>query len=194
MNAVKKTLATLALLLLGFVSVPAASAHTEIDHTSPAAGSSVEAGTQTVSVGFTDKILDLANSSEIVITDPDGNEVPTSCLEVQNTALNEEAFFGTAGDYKAVWRTVAEDGHAISGDFTFTVTGTADNTDFVSCKDAASQTTVIATPKAYSTTHTEVVVSSQEARIARLYWIGGIALVLVAGVMFFVIRRKRSKA
>jgi methionine-rich copper-binding protein CopC len=193
MNGVKKTLATLALILLGFVSVPTASAHTEIDHTTPAAGSSVEAGTQTVSVVFTDKILDLANSSEIVITDSAGNEVPTSCLEVQNTALNTEAFFGTAGVYKVVWRTVAEDGHAISDDFTFTVTGTADNKDFVSCKDSISQTTVIATPKP-SVTHTETTASSDESKVSNLYLIGGIAIVIVAGVVLFVIRRKRAKA
>ncbi|MEN9608887.1 MAG: hypothetical protein RLZZ06_818 [Actinomycetota bacterium] len=193
MNALKKTLAALSLILLSFVGVPAASAHTEIDHTTPGAGTSVEAGTQSVSVVFTDKILDLADSSEIVISGPDGSEVPTSCLEVKNTSLNIEAFLGNEGDYKVTWRTVAEDGHAITGDFGFSVTGTADNADFVSCKDAASQSgtpVVIATPKAYSVETKEETTTSESA----LYWIGGVAVLAVAGIMFFVVRRKRSKA
>jgi methionine-rich copper-binding protein CopC len=148
MNTLKKWANVFVLIFVSLLAVNPASAHTEIDHTSPSAGDSVQAGVQTVSVVFTDKILNLANSSEILITDEAGQSVETSCIELKNTALSAEAFLGSAGNYKVTWRTVAEDGHAITGTFEFTVTGTADKANFVSCKDLAAQGgTVIAEPK-----------------------------------------------
>ena len=195
MNAVKKTLAALTLILATFVVVPAASAHTEIDHTTPGADESVAAGTQTVSVVFTDKILDLADSSEVVITASDGSEVPTSCLEVKNKSLNIEAFLGNEGDYKVTWRTVAEDGHAISGDFSFSVTGSAENADFVSCKSISESDTpvVIATPKANAP---EVKEESSNDGLGWGQWFiyGGAAAGVAIGSIIRIRRRKRDEA
>jgi methionine-rich copper-binding protein CopC len=189
MSSLKKSLLALVLLVAGLLNVSPALAHTEVDHTSPAANSSIEAGTQTISVVFSDKILNLADSSEIVITDENGEEVVTSCLETNKTSLDIEAFLGTAGDYKVVWRTVAEDGHPITGKFGFTVTGTSDDSAFVSCKDLAAETpVVIATPKAEPLAAEAPKTNSDGAVI----WPYATAAVLVIAVGGFVLLRRKS--
>lgn len=190
----KKITAVFSFLIFLATSVSPASAHSDVDRTSPAAGASVDAGVQSISVYFTDKILQLATSSELVISDGQGNEVAAACLEVGKASISAEALLSTAGVYKVVWRTVAKDGHPISGKFSFTVTGTTEATNFISCQDQAAQTpAVIATPKA-STTTESVVVSSDEARIARLYWVGGLVALAVGILVLVLLRRKRTKA
>ncbi|MEN9992494.1 MAG: hypothetical protein RLY83_64 [Actinomycetota bacterium] len=188
MHAVKKILVTFALLLASFSSIAPASAHTEIDHTSPAAGTTVAAGVQTISVEFSDKILDLADSSEIVVTDANGDAVELSCVEVKKTSLNAEVYLATEGEYRVVWRTVAEDGHPITGKFSFNATGTGDKGNFVSCKDLASQgTVVIATPKAEP-----VQSATTDTGVIWPYWVGGLLILCVGTVV--LVRRKSTKA
>lgn len=193
MNSLNKFLALIALLFVALSPVSAASAHTETNRTTPSAGETVDAGIQKVSIVFTDKILNLADSSEISITDDSGNAVETACVEVDDKSISADAYFPTSGEYKVIWRTVAQDGHPITGKFSFAVQGVAEKKDFVSCIELASQgTTVIATPKA-TTTEESVVVSSPESRITRLFWIGGIAAAAIATVSYLLIRRKRVR-
>lgn len=189
MNAVKKLATVVALLFMTINPISMASAHTEIDHTTPSAGDTVDAGVQTVSVVFTDKILDLANSSEIIITDADGNEIENTCVEVKNTSLKVQAFLPNAGDYEVNWRTVAEDGHPIEGKFGFAVSGSAEQSDFASCQDLATEgNVVIATPKAMPLGAVEKTVKA-ETGIIWPFWVAG---VLVIGVGAFVLVRRKS--
>lgn len=123
-------------------------AHTEIDHTTPSDGASVEAGIQTLEVFFTDQILNLADSSEMVILDSNGVAVPSTCIQVEDQKISANVLIKDAGHFDVTWRTVAEDGHPISGKFSFEATGTSDITTFEACADQASSGTVISTPKA----------------------------------------------
>lgn len=192
MITVKKIVAALTLVFLCFAPLNPASAHTEIGRTRPAAGSTVAAGVQTVSVEFSDNILNLADSSEIAITDSSGTVVEASCIEVKKTSISAEVFLASEGEYKVVWRTVAEDGHPISGKFSFTATGNADKSTFVSCKDQAAQgNVVIATPKAAPLATN----SNQEPPVAGVIWpfLAGGLLILVVGAIV-MLRRKSSKA
>jgi methionine-rich copper-binding protein CopC len=191
MNPVIKKALTVALAALAFSTASATSAHTEIDHTTPGSGDSVTAGVQQIEVGFTDKILDLADSSEIVITDPNGKDVEVSCIFVDEKSLNVNAMLPIEGDYQVTWRTVAEDGHPITGKFAFAATGSSDE-DFTSCIESISQTNVdepqvIATPKA-----TAVEDTPAESGELTIYLIGG-AVVLAAGAAF-IIRSRKPKA
>lgn len=193
MNSLNKVLALVALLFLSIAPVSPASAHTETDRTTPSAGQTVDAGVQKISVVFTDRILNLADSSEISITDGSGNQVETACIEVEDKSITADGYFPAEGEYKVVWRTVAEDGHPITGKFSFNVQGNSEKIDFVSCIELASQgNTVIATPKAI-TTEESIVVSSTETRIARLFWIGGIAAAAIGATIYLLIRRKRAR-
>ena len=190
MNSLNKVLALVALLFLSIAPVSPASAHTETDRTTPSAGQTLDAGVQKISVVFTDRILNLADSSEIAITDGSGNQVETACVEVDDKSMTADAFLPTEGEYKVVWRTVAEDGHPISGKFSFNVQGNSEKIDFVSCKDLASQgNVVIATPKAEpSTTQDEV---STVSEIIWPYWVGGFAILITWLVL--AVRRRKTK-
>lgn len=183
----KKILVAFTLLLASISSVSVASAHTEIDHTSPSAGATVDAGVQTISVVFSDKILELADSSEIVVTDSHGDAVELSCVEVKNSSLTAQVFLPKEGQYQVVWRTVAEDGHPISGKFAFNATGTGDKANFVSCKDLASEGNgVIATPKAEPAASV-----TTDTGVIWPYWVGGLTILGVGS--FVLIRRKHTK-
>lgn len=185
MHASKKILVAFTLLLVSFGSVSPASAHTDIAHTTPSAGATVDAGVQIISIEFSDKILDLADSSEIAVTDSNGDAVELSCVEVKKSALSAEVFLASEGEYKVVWRTVAEDGHPISGKFTFNATGTGDKGNFVSCKDLASQgNEVIATPKAEPVAN-----ATTDTGVIWPYWVGGL---LILGVGAFVLARRKN--
>lgn len=175
-----------ALLLLTVGATLPASGHTQSDQTQPAAGSSVDAGIQTVSVTFTDKVLNLSDSSEIKITDALGAEVENSCVVIEKKSLSVQALLANEGKYRVVWRTVAEDGHPISGQFSFTVTGSAENQDFVSCAELAAQTPeVIATPKAEP-----VDTKTTDTGIIWPLWIAGFLLAGVGAIAF--VKRKRN--
>jgi methionine-rich copper-binding protein CopC len=73
MSAVKKVLSSLTLVFFLVTATQPASAHTESNSTSPSSGETVSGGEQLISITFADNIVELADSSEIVVMDPDGN-------------------------------------------------------------------------------------------------------------------------
>lgn len=185
MTTLRKVLATLVLLVLTFNPISAANAHTDVASTSPSAGSIVEAGVRKISISFSDKILNLANSSEISITGPSDNEVEIACVEVKDKALSADALLPTQGKYKVVWRTVAEDGHAITGKFSFSVTGTSDQEEFVSCLEQAGQGNVVVSPKSTAQPSNSAITPMW------VYWVSGIAVILF-GLVLMIFRKSED--
>jgi methionine-rich copper-binding protein CopC len=94
-----------------------------VNSTSPKDGSSVEAGSNVVAISFNDEILNLADSSEIVVVDSENRSLKVECLKVEGKELTSVVYFETAGEYRVTWRTVAEDGHPLTGKFSFKVIG-----------------------------------------------------------------------
>jgi hypothetical protein len=129
--------------------------------------------------------LNLADSSEISITGPTNDEIEMACIEIRDKAFSADALLPSEGEYKVVWRTVAEDGHAITGKFSFMVTGKSDQTDFVSCKEQAGQGNVVISPKP----------TAQPAEIETTpmwpYWVAGIAVILI-GLIAMIFRKSAS--
>ena len=119
------------MLLALFTIVPANAsfAHTDVAVTTPAAGSTVQSGLIDVTVSFEDAIVNLDGSSQIVITDADGTEMIGSCVVVDKKVLTKQIAIYSPGVYNVAWRTVAEDGHPISGKFSFTSTGEFESGD-----------------------------------------------------------------
>ena len=190
MTAVRISLSLVATLslLLGLASP--AFAHTKVDKTSPADGDTVAAGSVTLSIGFTDKVLDLADSSEIVLKGEDGSVSGVGCISVAERSIKAEAFVGTAGTYQVSWRTVAEDGHPIDGTFTFTVTGTSDGQP-LTCKDGVTVTIPKeAEPEVTSSKTTD---DSAGAESLYNYLIGGGLAVVAVAIVLMLRRRKTTK-
>ena len=192
MNSVRKSLSLVIALVLAFSAVNPAGAHTKVDKTSPAEGETVTAGEVTLEVSFTDKILDLANSSEIVLKGESESISGVGCISVTERGIKAEAFVGTAGTYKVSWRTVAEDGHPIDGDFSFTVTGSS-KAESVTCKDGVTVKTPTATePTEVTPTATPTTDSGEPGQIYNYLMGGGLVAVVIA-IVVILRRRKATK-
>lgn len=188
MSTLKKVLVVLSFLTLFAVNVQTASAHTETESTSPSSGETVSGGEQLISISFTEAILDLADSSEIVVVDADGNVAPTDCSGIEKKKIYTNAFLATRGEYQVTWRTVAEDGHPITGKFSFQVSEDA-ATEYSkpACATDSPEPTpkVIAAPPAKTTTQPEGGLSMPIA-------IGALAVGAALAIMWLV-RKRRTR-
>ena len=112
-------------VLLGAVSP--ASAHDTAESTSPAAGATVAAPPEQVSVTFNHNPLALG--SQIVVNDATGANWSDGPVEiVDNVAAQKLKSGAPAGPYTVHWRVASSDGHPIEGSFTFTATAAAAGT------------------------------------------------------------------
>lgn len=118
----RKFLAALATAFFTFLPISAL-AHDEIQSSSPAAESVVEAGAFDVSVTFEENVMDSPDRAGLVIqvTDPAGKTVSNGCVNVSGATLSTPVDLDAAGAYQVAWRSIGSDGHAVEGDFTFTV-------------------------------------------------------------------------
>ncbi|MEY4553912.1 MAG: hypothetical protein RL197_339 [Actinomycetota bacterium] len=188
MSAVKKVLTSLTLIFFLVTATQPASAHTESNTTSPSSGETVAAGEQLISITFADNIVELADSSEIVVVDPDGNFAPTDCSGIENKMIYTNAFLASKGEYQVTWRTVAEDGHPISGKFSFQVSeDAATGYSKPACATDSSEPTpkVIAAPPAKTVVQTENGFSMPLA-------LGAFAIGASLAIMWLV-RKRRTK-
>lgn len=189
MGLVKKVVSTLigVSLLMGLVSP--AFAHTDVSVTSPKDGSTVQAGSVVVSVLFNDKILDLADSSEIVVIDSENRSIQVDCTKVEGKELQATVFFATAGEYRVTWRTVAEDGHPLSGKFSFKVSGVPAS-EYVRPPCAGPEPT----PEPEVTAEPNATQNSEQPDTT-IFTLGALFLVVTLSIVFYeLIRRRRARA
>lgn len=190
MRSVKNVIIGLSAFFLFLLPANPSMAHTEVDSTSPAANETVAPGEQLVSVTFNDKISDLANTTEFVILDPSGNPVHADCTGVEDKGIYTNAFLPTEGDYEVTWRTVAEDGHPVSGQFSFSVSGNAE-TEYTTPACATDTPTVEPTPKVIAM---PLAAGKEEKEVTSEglspFVTSGIALVAVAFVAWLLLRKK----
>lgn len=179
----------MAITLMSMLATPA-TAHTETESTSPGAGETVAAGEQLVSISFTDSILDLANSSEIVIVDSSGKAVPTDCSGVEKKKFYTNAFLAVEGEYRVTWRTVAEDGHPITGKFSFQVTG---NSETEYSKPACANDSPEPTPKVIAAPPVKKSEPPTDDSSLAIY-LGALGVTTALGVMWLISKsRHRAK-
>jgi methionine-rich copper-binding protein CopC len=168
------------------VSITPAWSHTDVNSTSPKAGSSVEAGSNVVSIGFNDDILNLADSSEIVVVDSENRSLKVECLKVEGKELTSVVYFETAGEYRVTWRTVAEDGHPLTGKFSFKVTGVP-TVDYVRPECAGPQPTE--EPEIPSETTEPIQPSTPDTT---MFTLGALFLTVAVSVVFYELLRRRK--
>jgi methionine-rich copper-binding protein CopC len=191
MSLVRKVASAIlgASLIVG--SIAPAWSHTDVASTTPKDGSAVEAGSNDVSVSFNDKILNLADSSEIVVVDSENRPLKVECLKVEGKQLQAVVYLETAGDYRVTWRTVAEDGHPLTGKFSFSVTGTP-ALEYVRPACAGPEPTQ---EPEVPVEPTQPVDSS--SRDTTPFTLGALFLAVTVSIVFFELirrRKKRSKA
>lgn len=115
---------TLLALTLIFGSAISATAHSDEVKTNPVDGATIDGGFQSIEIEFAEPLLELSDGqgSEIVIKLPNGEVMQElSCVSHTTNAISIDGFFIEPGSYQAIWRSVSEDGHPVSGSFEFKV-------------------------------------------------------------------------
>jgi methionine-rich copper-binding protein CopC len=110
------------LLLTGVAALAGASAvqaHDVLVGTNPADGSTVEVPPHHVTLTFSEPAVALG--TEIVVTAPDGTVASTGPAELVDTNVNQYLLEKLPkGLYTVQWRVTSDDGHPVTGSFTFT--------------------------------------------------------------------------
>lgn len=125
MNKLTRIL-TIALIAASALVAPTASfAHDELVSSSPAAGSTVDAGDIAIDIEFGEDLMaatDAAGTEIMIVNDTTNEVLPVDCISVEGNHLYATAALYLDGPVTLTWRTVAEDGHPISESYGFNVT------------------------------------------------------------------------
>ena len=123
-----KLFRTLLVLLIAFSGVFAfsspASAHDELQSSSPADGSAVSAGLIPIELTFAESIMESPDGTvtAISVIGPDGNEYADACIDgINGAVISDSVDLDKPGEYTVNWRTVSTDGHPVEGRFSFVV-------------------------------------------------------------------------
>jgi methionine-rich copper-binding protein CopC len=125
-----RSLPALLLLVIAVIAQPhLTSAHADLESANPPAGGTVAALPPRMTLTFAEEVK--PGSAVVEVTGPNGARADAGDADVDladsaRKTVTVSLFAGGAGTYSVHWETVSNtDNHPLSGDFTFTVTGTA---------------------------------------------------------------------
>lgn len=104
-------------MAVGFSST--AFAHATLTGTDPDDGSELAEAPADVTLEFSEE-LD-GPSTEIAVTDPDGNEVDVDDPEFDGNAFTQPMLYNEPGEYTLAYRILSQDGHRVEDTLTFSV-------------------------------------------------------------------------
>lgn len=109
----------IALIASLLVFVPEAFAHTYLDSTKPTDGATITQDLQTITLTYSGQIEE---GSTFSVHTSAGSEVPLDSIKVQDGVLSGTFASPLPNDtYKVEWNSISQDGHPLSGSFSFTV-------------------------------------------------------------------------
>ncbi|WP_322409335.1 copper resistance protein CopC [Microbacterium invictum] len=118
-------LAVLLGLTAVFVLPVAASAHDELIGSDPAPGSSAEQSPTAITLTFSGLVSQEPGATVIEVTDAAGAALVDGSPTITDNVVSQPIAPAQAGAVTVLWKVVSSDGHPISGELTFTVTGGA---------------------------------------------------------------------
>ncbi|GAA0252335.1 copper resistance protein CopC [Cryptosporangium japonicum] len=104
--------------VLALLVAPPARAHSDLEGSSPKAGSTVTSAPEAVTLTFGEVIR--GNFSTVVVTGPDGVAYSDGKPDAVDTTLTQPVKPLVTGEYTVAWRIVSADGHPKQGVFRFT--------------------------------------------------------------------------
>jgi methionine-rich copper-binding protein CopC len=191
------TLLVLVLATAGLTLVVAGSAqaHSALVSSTPAEGDSISEIPTAIVLEFNEDIQDIGN--EVVVVDPEGTPVASGEMVVDGPIVTQPIGVGAPGTYTVTWRVVSADGHPISGEFSYELQApqTVETTESTEpSQEPTAETTDAAT------TETSVAPSSSAAEAdedsgsgAIVPIVVGLAVLVLAGVVVLVVRRRRAR-
>jgi len=119
----KKSLFSLLIFAFIVTGVSIASAHTVLIASNPAKGSTIKVLPTKVTLKFADPLLRLGKRAinRVVVTDPKSKVVTTGRDVVKGAVLTDplNVVHPVVGIYKVSYRVSAQDGHIVTGSYTF---------------------------------------------------------------------------
>jgi methionine-rich copper-binding protein CopC len=154
-------------------------AHDQLLSTSPQDGATVSSLPAAVTLTFNDTVDDAgSDANQVKVMDASCKVINDGPLQLQDNVVTQPIAGESTGPVTVLWRVVSRDGHPVSGDFTFTVSGSgaAAASPASSC-DAAPATTA---PTGSSD--------------GMLPWIigGGVVVIVAAVIVLLVTRSSRA--
>lgn len=110
---------------LALTAAGPASAHAAMVGSDPEDGATLDTAPASVSATFSE-ILD-GPSTEIAVTDPEGEVIDAGDAEYDGDTFTQPMLYTTPGDYTVAFRVISEDGHRVDGSVTFTVENIPDD-------------------------------------------------------------------
>ena len=111
---------TIAIMIVG---ASVASAHTVLIASNPAKGSTIKVLPRKITLKFADSLLTLATRAinRVVVTNPHSKVVTTGKDIVKGAILTDPMIIANpiVGIYKVSYRVSAQDGHIVTGSYTF---------------------------------------------------------------------------
>lgn len=129
----------LPLLLTGgwFLGASGANAHDELEKSVPASGAKLNSAPQQVVLTFSDTVQNVG--SKVVVKDSSGKQVQDGAAKVSGDTVTQALSGADAdGSYAVTWRAVSADGHPVSGNFSFSVSGSSASGSSSSTSGASS--------------------------------------------------------
>jgi methionine-rich copper-binding protein CopC len=138
-------------LALGLNIAPAsiASAHSDLQSTSPLAGETVEAGRIDLTLKFNEDLLTGEGSGAVIsVVGPvegEATEHSDGCVDaIRGSLVIEGVSLDQSGTYEVNWRVVSADGHPLEGVYEFTVENT---TGYEASGVGTCENSLLGTPK-----------------------------------------------
>ena len=138
-NLVLVAATALASLLLVLSGGPAA-AHTGLQSSTPADGETLTAAPDAISLTFSSAIA--SEFAQVAVTGPDGESVTSGEAAIDGAVVSQPVSTSGDGAYVVAYRVVSDDGHPVSGQLTFTLTGSGG----AATETAPAQPTLATTP------------------------------------------------
>ena len=143
---IKRLIATTFIALISsFAFATSSTAHTDVVSTSPADGAVIDVTPADVSITFSEPPIQ--EGAAILLADVSGVELPLGEVQFDGAQVKAAAPSDLpAGDYIVTWRVSAQDGHVLTGEFSFTFTGKVVVVDPTNSVTAGTEETAVAVP------------------------------------------------
>lgn len=178
-----------------------ASAHADLESTSPSAGETVEAGQITLALKFGEELLTGESNGNVISVQgpagPENAQWADGCVDsISGGLLRDVISPSKPGEYVVNWRAVSADGHPIEGEFSFTV---VNSTGFESVPPTACDASLIST---LTGEDPELLPVTQKGAEQQRAWgispedglIGGIVVITIVSVIgAFLLRAQERK-
>ncbi|MFH8252490.1 copper resistance protein CopC [Microbacterium sp. B2969] len=148
-----QVLAALAIAVAAvFATTAPASAHDELLSSDPAADATLDALPAQLTLTFSGLISTEPGANEVAVTDAAGTSLVDGAPTASDTVLTQKLSGEASGLVTVLWKAVSSDGHPISGEYSFTVTGAPTPTPTPTATPTASASSApVETPSATAT-------------------------------------------